>query len=102
MAAARLHRDGLYKRQPTTMRSSFGQRKLTPMDKLSRLPLNEGRFEGHYDEPCIFNTAQECLPVTSTYLRTSMLRDRVLSKALRSEEYGPLFLRSCNQDCCRS
>ena len=50
-------------------------------DGLSRLPLSEGKFEGHDDAPGIFNLSQiDCLPVTSTHLKSCTSRDKVLSK----------------------
>ena len=37
-------------------------------DGLSRLPLNEGKFEGHYDEPGILSQI-DCLPVMEAHLK---------------------------------
>ena len=50
-------------------------------DGLSRLPLNEGKFEGYYNEQGIFNLSQiDCQPVTEAHLKSCTATDRVLSK----------------------
>ena len=62
-------------------KSNSDQLKLNAM---SRLPLSEGHFEGHYEEePGIFNLSQiDCLPITACNLKNSTSKDGVMSKVL--------------------
>ena len=58
-------------------------------DGLSRLPLEENNLKGHYAEPGIFMVSQiECLPVTSTHLRSSTFGDKMLSKVYHYTKGG--------------
>ena len=66
------------------MKSNSDQLKLIAMLGLSCLPVSEGHFEGHYEEPGIFNLSQiDCLPITASHLKNNTSKDGVLSKVLR-------------------